>query len=461
MTFDPITAETRFGCGLSPVVAPPTDIAAMLATLAGPDTAAIAHPIDSFDTARNRILAMSKARSAIRNSDSDTAEADAKTLRKAFLRETQGHWTRWFTHSMLRRATTGDGLRERLAFFWGDHFTAKGKKNSLSKAATAYVESAIRPHVAGRFEDMLTAVVTHPLMIVYLDQQNSIGPASTAARKRENKKLGLNENLARELLELHTLGVDGPYGQTDVRQLAELLTGLNWSVHHGARYLPNLAEPGGERVLGKWYGAQQGTLEDIHNVLRDLARHPATARHLAWKLAVHFVADTPDPDMVAAMERAYLDTNGLLTEVYRAMLDHPAAWTGTGTLKQPVAFIGSSLRATGLSPADTAHWEAHFVRRNLLRPLQIMGQPWEDADGPDGWPEDDLAWRTPQGLAARLQWALRVPEILGREPTDPRQFVFDALGPQPPERVRFAAEAAESRREGVALVLMAPAFQRH
>ena len=459
--FDPIMAEMRFGCGLSPHVPAPESVSAMLQGLQAEDAAARAHPIEDFDRYLDRVAGLHDLRRRIKDQGGADMAALLQKETRAYRQGMRRDWRGWVVQSLLRRSTTEDGFRERLAFFWGDHFTAKGKTPALRSAATPYVESAIRPHVAGRFEDMLIAAATHPLMLNFLDQQTSIGPNSPFARKRPEKKLGLNENLAREILELHTLGVGGPYDQNDVQQLAELLTGLSWSADKGVLYRQQVAEPGAERVLGKWYGTQQGALGDVHAVLVDLARHPATARHLAHKLAVHFVSDTPDPAMVAEMTRAYLDTKGALPAVYRAMLDHPAAWQEQGTMKQPIAFVASALRAQGLTRQDAQDWSDKEINARILVPLALMGQSWEEAAGPDGWSEDDAQWAAPQGLAARLQWALQLPEILPRKTPDPRDFVHHALGPRPPEQVLFAARAAESRREGIALVLMSPAFQRH
>jgi uncharacterized protein (DUF1800 family) len=176
--------------------------------------------------------------------------------------------------------------QERLAFFWGDHFTARGKVSVMKRATSPYVESAIRPHVAGYFSDMLKAVIAQPVMLQYLDQKTSVGPESVAGKKKEN---GLNENFARELLELHTLGVGGPYSQADVTELAELLTGLTYSQDGVFGFRGEFAQPGAETVLGQSYGGGTAALSDVHAALDDLARHPATARHLAQKMAVHFV----------------------------------------------------------------------------------------------------------------------------------------------------------------------------
>ncbi|WP_299351927.1 DUF1800 domain-containing protein [uncultured Shimia sp.] len=461
MAFDPIIAETRFGCGLSPVVRPPETIAEILDGTSQPSHVETQYPIASFDHYLTRVLVLGEARKKIRAKNGPDKAQELRKQLRVFLRASAVDQRHWLVQSMLRRSSTDAGFRERLAFFWADHFTAKGKRQALRYSSAPYAESAIRPHLTGRFEDMLIAAVTHPLMLSFLDQEKSVGPASPFALKRQAKQFGLNENLAREVLELHTLGVAGPYSQTDVRQLAELFAGLQWKTDVGLAYRPEIAEPGAERVLGKWYGSQQGQLADIHAVLRDLARHPSTARHIAHKLAVHFVSDAPDDALVRAIEAAYLDTDGHLPAVYHAMLSHTLSWQGAGNVKQPVEFVGSSLRALGFAQSDATALEDKNVKTQFLAPLLLMGQPWEGATGPDGWSEDDQQWASPQGLAARPQWALSLPEILPQARPDPREFVRVALGPDAPERVVFAAGAAESRREGIALVLMSPAFQRH
>lgn len=461
MSFDPTLSETRFGCGLSPDIAPPGSVNEMLEGVAGPDLIATRYGIEDFDAFRSRLLDARRLRREFRNAKGTDKEQAARQARRALAQQTRKAALGWMRQSMLRRARTPAGFRERLVFFWADHFSARGKASLMKYATAPYIETALRPHLSGRFEDLLIAAVTHPLMLNYLDQDRSIGPNSQLA-KRKPTGLGLNENLAREILELHSLGVDAGYTQKDVRQLAEALTGLSWRGKDEQQFFPNRAEPGAEVVLGKWYGAQAGSLDDIHNILRDLARHPATTAHIARKLAVHFVSDRPAPALVAHIEAAFLETRGDLLAVYRAMLEHPDAWTPEGAnIKQPVAYVGSALRALGVQESDVKAWNTRHTMRHLGAPMHVMGQPWEKPAGPDGWPEEDAQWGTPQGLAARLQWALQVPELLGREAPDPRAFVQVALGSAAPERVRFAAEAAENRREGIALVLMSPAFQRH
>jgi len=327
------------------------------------------------------------------------------------------------------------------------------------------VANAIRPYVGGRFEDLLISAVLHPQMLHFLDQNSSVGPNSQfAKRKRPKKELGLNENLAREILELHTLGVGGDYAQKDVRQLAELLTGVTTVQTEGTAYMPQRAEPGAETVLGKDYGGRRARMSDVHDVLRDLARHPDTARHIARKLAVHFVSETPDEDMLVAMGARYLETDGDLTEVVAAMLRHPAAWAPVGAevgnFKQPELFVCSAMRALAVPQKRFREVKSNQLERVLGTPLRTMGQPWRRPFGPDGFEEADGHWLTAQGMAARLQWALGVPTAVLNELPDPRIFVETTLGEHAPASVRFAAEAAENRREGIALVLMSPAFQR-
>jgi uncharacterized protein (DUF1800 family) len=295
------------------------------------------------------------------------------------------------------------------------------------------------------------------LMLHYLDQQGTAGPNSPQAQKYPNR-LGFNENLAREMIELHTLGVGGPYTQTDVRELAELLTGLAFRAETGTDFRPPLAEPGAETILGQSYGGDgPATLHDIHAALHDLARHPATARHIAGKLATHFVADAADPDLVAKIEKTWLATGGDLLSVYEALLTHPAAWDpAPGNVKQPFDYIASACRALDI-PADVL---TRRVVPLVQTPMRLMGQFWQEPMGPDGLPEEDRAWISPQGLAARVQWAFMVPQLFREDLPDPRDFVDTALGSRAPDAVRFAASAAETRADGIGVVLASPAFQR-
>lgn len=454
MTFSPDLAALRFGCGLSPVLAPPATPEALLAGLAGPDAMSARFPIEDFTAFSEQIAAARAVRETAKT------RKDKIENQRALRRSLTAARNRWHLQRLLRWTWSETPLRERLTAFWADHFTVMGKSSIMLSGALPYEQSAIRPHVAGRFADLLIAVTTHPMMLHYLDQSASVGPGSRLARGRADGR-GLNENLAREVLELHTLGVDGPYTQDDVRQLAELFTGLTYTAAKGFGFQPRRAEPGAETVLGKSYGGDPARLEPVLDALRDLAVHPATARHIARKLAVHFVSDAPDLALVDHVTARYLETGGDLMAVYGALIEHPAAWAaGPANIKPPLDYVASACRALAVPPERLAALEPRRARRLLIDPLAKMGQPLFRPRGPDGWAEEDAAWITPQAVSARLLWALSAPSALRPDLPEPRSFVDTTLGAFATEPVRFAAASAESRADAVGLVLSAPAFQR-
>ncbi|MEC3862416.1 DUF1800 domain-containing protein [Mesobacterium sp. TK19101] len=459
MTFQPELAAIRFGCGLSPVIAPPSSPQVILRSLDLPDDIATRFPVEPFELYLKRLQYQNRLRELQRKAKSDADRKEAREALQKLRRTTRDESTLWFVSTLGRRAWTQVPFRERLTQFWADHFTATGKGGVMMTAMASYIESAIRPNVSGRFENLLAAAVSHPVMLHYLDQDNSAGPNSARAKK-SNGKVGLNENLAREVIELHTLGVSANYSQTDVRELARLFAGMSFEPARGFVFRENLAEPGTKTVLGKTYGKGPAETGDISAVLRDLARHPSTARHLSTKLARHFISDTPDPGLVADMTDRYLETKGDLAAVYEVMLTHPTAWSEEApNVKQPLDWMGSALRALAVPPAQLKAIKPGKVRQMFLQPLALMGHNWGRPDGPNGLPEDDSAWVSPQGLAARLQWAVSVPTLLMPDLPDPRDFVTTALGSRATDNTRFAAKAAETRWEGVGLVLASPAFQ--
>jgi uncharacterized protein (DUF1800 family) len=353
-----------------------------------------------------------------------------------------------------------DGFYERLVWFWTDHFAISAAlvdDRRLASITPTFEVDAIRPHVAGSFAALLRAAVKHPAMMKYLGQNTSYGPNSKLGRERGR---GLNENLAREILELHTLGVGANYNQIDVREFAELLTGLTIDSAAGRMaFQPERAEPGTETILGKTYGgAPIASHLEIDAVLDDLAVHPATARHIARKLATHFVADEPDPDLVAHLEKAFRLHDGDLMAVYAALLEHPASWNGIGSkVRQPFDFVVASLRATG--PADVADLALGDPPVDPVAALTRMNQPIWEPPGPDGWPEAAGSWISPPGLTARIEWASQLGVVL--EPRiDPRTFVDVALGPLARKETRSAVRSAAERWEGIALVLASPEFNR-
>ncbi len=444
-------AAVRFGHGMSPhALMPRAD--RLLDTLRAPDDMAAAWPL--IRTPQAMVL-------AARYFDAWRAERDDPAIGPAAQQSARDALDS--ARDSTLRVAIQRGLdatapfRERLVLFWADHFTATARRVGYRALEPAFLEDAIRPFVAGPFPALLRAAVLHPLMLTYLDQTDSFGPNSRVGLRQGR---GLNENLARELIELHTLGVDAAYDQRDVTQLAALLTGL-WVQPNSERpFRADLAEPGPKTVLGRTYPAQEG-IADIHEVLDDLAAHPATAHHLAGKLARHFVSDRPDPDLVDAMTQAWERTGGDLMAVYAAMLDHPQAWTWPGDkVKPPVEFIVSSLRALGVVGADVANLPEKSLKSLVVHPARTMGEVFLQPGGPDGRPEAAEAWITPQGLATRIRWAGVEPRRLLGEVPDPRVLVFTALGPLATPQLIFAAGAAETREQGVALILASPSFNR-
>ncbi len=460
MKFDPETAAIRFGTGLSPWHEPPRVLDDVLGEISGRDRVARDLPVPSFadltpEFIAYQALTRKRGKTEKGSAARERLEAKIAAIRKDFrLRH-----AKWFAMNMARYSASRVGMRERLVRFWADHFTVVGKDAKTAPLVPGYVEEAIRPHIAGKFSDLFRAAALHPMMLHYLDQTSSVGPNSAFAKKKAGR--GLNENLAREMIELHSLGVDGDYTQADVRQFAELMAGLTYDPKKGVMFIKYRAEPGPETVLGETYGGKYPTLENIHLAMDRMAAHPSTARHLARKLAVHFVSDRPDAALVDHIAKAYRDSDGDLMACYSALLSHPAAWElPDQKVKQPFDFVGTSLRMFAQDPRLIADFDKSQIRNGLVTPMGMMGQTWEKPRGPDGWPEAPAAWVTPQGIAGRIQWAMTVPLALGAELPDPYEFAQSALGRRVSPALKFATQAAETRWEGVGIVLASPEFQR-
>jgi uncharacterized protein (DUF1800 family) len=377
-------------------------------------------------------------------------EGDPKALRREVIREL-------FQAEMLGRLQAASdaqtGFGERLVLFWSNHFCVSVRKAGVLRIlAGPYEREAIRPHVFGRFADMLLAVEKHPAMLVYLDNEQSIGPNSKGGQRTQK---GLNENLAREIMELHTLGVDGGYTQEDVTSLARILTGWRFARKDNAAaeeghfaFQANLHEPGEQKLLGVAYrenGASQG-----EDALLTLARHPSTARHIAHKLAVHFVSDTPDPALVGRLEKTFRDSEGDLAAVSRALIESPEAWAAEpAKLRTPYEFLAASVRVMGVT----------MQAPQINGALMSMGQPLWSPPGPNGFPDVTAAWASPEGMKARLDFAARFAQSIPGD-TKPSDVLDDVLGPIVSSDTRTAVARAESRAQGFALLLMSPEFQR-
>jgi len=360
-------------------------------------------------------------------------------------------------------AKTDAPFHERCVHFWTNHFAVSADKPPVTALAGGLENEAIRPHVTGNFADMLLAVEQHPAMLMYLDNQASIGPNSTAAKRaarfrRTQRKLDINENLGREILELHTLGVGGGYTQQDVISLAKTLTG--WSVGGGQgplregvpgefQFRAKIHEPGAQTVLDKRY-PQQG-LKQGQAVLRELAVQPATARFLATKLVRHFVADEPPAAAVDRVAAAYLHSGGELQASYAALIDSPEAWAEPlAKLKTPHDYLVSAVRALDVQPRGD---------RQVVGSLMLMGQPAYRPGSPAGWPDTAADWDGADGLMKRIEWAGAVGRRVGGS-VDPVQRGDAVLGPVFSDDSRMWISRAESRTQGLTLLLASPEFLR-
>ena len=445
-------AALRFGLGFRPDQRGERDPEAMVAGLSA---LAASRPIVDEEEDRRLWTELKEFRDAKKadrkNKSNDMAEA-VTDERRDFRQRLNHVWNA----SLARSIEAEHGFAERMARFWANHFSVSIKFPAHASRVAGFEDQAIRPHLAGRFSDMLRAVAMHPAMLVFLDQHRSAGPSSPAA-KREG--LGLNENLGREILELHTLGVSAPYSQEDVVALAMLLTGFTMRGRRGTFvYRDNYAEPGRFTVMGETY--RGGSQEETLRALDALATHPATARHIATKLAVHFVSDTPPAELVSALEADFRRTGGDLTSLSRTLLAHPAAWGPLGgKVRQPQEIVVAALRAAGVDGKTLMKKNDPF-QGLTVQALKDLGQQVNRAPGPDGWPEEAAEWINPGALAIRLEWAARMGEVLAARKVDPRDYADVALRDALDPKTAWAIAAAAEKREGFALLLASPDFNR-
>ena len=372
----------------------------------------------------------------------------------AMRRALQGDMGEEFLARTRLGATTAAGFRERWALFWANHFTVSANSLAVAVIRGSYEREAIRPHVFGRFEHLATSAIRHPAMLMYLDQTASVGPSTRAGQAY---KRGLNENLAREVLELHTVGVDAGYSQADVTELARALTG--WSVgRRAARGEPlgefyfrgALHEPGERKVLGRAYpdgGQEQGMA-----VLGDLANDARTRRHLCRKLAAHFVADTPPPGLAAKLEAAWERSSGDLAEVARTLVEAPEAWgPAPAKFKTPYEFVVSSYRAAAAEPR---------AFRDVSVLMTSLDQKPFNPPSPKGWPDQAVAWASSDAVLKRLSFAERFAAMHAPAGGKPGDVARALLGERIGARSLQAVERAGSREEAFTLLLMSPEFQR-
>jgi len=348
---------------------------------------------------------------------------------------------------------SGCGFVERLVTFWSNHFcVAASRGQQVQILAGAYEREAIRPHVLGKLGGMLKAAEQHPAMLLYLENQGSIGPNSQIGLKR---KRGLNENLAREILELHTLGVGGGYTQADVTSLARMLTGWAMAGMDGRLGKPGLFaydaaahEPGAQVMLGKTYAdVGRGQAE---KALQDLARKPATATHIATKFVRHFVADAAPPALVARLAKTLRETDGDLRSLAAALIASDEAWKAPLTkIRSPYEFWIAAGRLLNPEPEPARH---------TINVLNQMGQPLWNPPGPDGFADTNAAWANPNALKTRFDMVSNLARA--HRARDPRELLEQGFAGLASSATRTAVARAESSQQGLALLLMSPEFLR-
>lgn len=389
-------------------------------------------------------------------------DSDKMVLRRLLRTETRDTYRAAVNARAAAALATDTPFVERLVHFWANHFAISIDKLVVIPFAGAFEAEAIRPNVLGRFEDLLLAAERHPAMQFFLDQARSVGPGSPIARRvaaRGTRQPGLNENLAREILELHTLGVGGGYTQADVTEFARAMTG--WSLGGGQRgplragepgafvFRAALHEPGARTIRGKRY-AQEGEAQPLA-VLADLAAAPATATHIATKLARHFVADTPPPALVARLAAAFTRSRGDLPTIYRALIDAPEAWAaGAPKFKTPWEWAISAMRGMGMRALGEA---------DVAPMMNQLGQPIWRPGSPAGFDDTASAWAAPDALVRRVEVAQRFAQRLG-DRVDARTLAARLLPGGVGVATRAAIARAESAPTALALLLVAPEFQR-
>ena len=464
-------AANRFGLGARPgELEKPGDPAAwLLGQLKGP--APVLGDPDLKPSAETLARAIQLRREVVEKRREDRKEAADANPAKAALKLPAVYRPIYIDEAHARFAHavgTDRPFLERLTQFWTNHFAVSIDKVVVLGLAGAFEREAIRPHVTGNFTDLLLAVEKHPAMLLYLDNQTSIGPNSRAAEvvaRRSSRKLDINENLAREILELHTLGVNGGYTQADVTTFAKALSGWSVGGQDNGRRLAKLGfdngkpgefffrepfhEPGAKRLLGRSYG--EDGVKQGEAILRDLALRPQTARHVCAKLVRHFVADDPPKAAVERLTRAWLDSRAHLPTVYRAIVESPEAWeTPLAKFKTPVDYLHSAYRGLGLPLRD---------KRRALRGFEVLGQRALSPGSPAGWPDTSADWDGSSALLKRITWADLVAQRMG-DARNARELAPQLLGGSLSDDTARAIARAESGSQALTLLLASPEFMR-
>lgn len=450
MSIESAVAVHRFGLG--PAVGEleaARDPIRWLDSQISPQAALLDEP--SLAGAKAALTALSALRKHRKSLRSGNASAEAQAALKDMIQSQRGGLRKEIEARSAHAMRTKAPFAERWVRFWSNHFTVAATRAETIGLAGPFEREAIRGNAFGRFSDLLEASVLHPAMLLYLDNHRSVGPSTGVAKRR---RLGLNENLAREVLELHTLGVDSGYTQRDVASLAKALTGwmpiappvLRNAVTGQGMFVSPAHEPGSKVLLGRSYpndGAGQARA-----MLADLARHPASANHISKKLAQHFLSDTPPPEAASKLAEVFRDTDGDLSALARAVVRLDGAFDmPMAKVKTPDELMIAVSRSLGRRAAYSQARKA--IKGFAQRPF--------GAPSPAGWSDTADAWISPDALQKRIDWASAVARRAG---TPPDAFVETALGPLADDTLKTAISRAESPAQGLTLALMSPQFQR-
>lgn len=486
----PTLAAIRYGYGLRPGEEPPRDAEALLAQLDQAAKRKLRFPREGAGGRRETASRVMSLRAAEAKAAKDGKPNES--IRKETQKEALQIYRQDAMARLAQAILSPFGFHERLASFWTDHFSTSALKSlPMRMVVPLYEAEAIRPNLAGSFANLLKAAMLHPAMLIYLDQSDGAGMDAPAGRPGGR---AVNESLGRELLELHTLGAGSGYTQEDVRAAALILTGL--SVDRRALevvYRPRISEGGSISLLGEVYEDDEAGSQDHLRMLEDLAVNPMTAEHVCRKLVIHFVADEPPADVVAAMTAAWAETEGDLKAVYRAMLDHPRAWSDPGQkIKRPFEFVVSGFRAVDISDKDLsrlldemdddeqeddgpmrkalkmasstaarADAKQRAARANdlTLAALQRMDQPIWQPPSPAGYADLAGVWLSPGQLSERIAWARLMAGRFGQR-RDPGTFLDAALGDAAGQNTRDVIAQAPNTNHAIAMVLASPEFNR-
>lgn len=486
----PTLAAIRYGYGLRPGEEPPRDAEALLAQLDQAAKRKLRFPREGAGGRRETASRVMSLRAAEAKAAKDGKPNES--IRKETQKEALQIYRQDAMARLAQAILSPFGFHERLASFWTDHFSTSALKSlPMRMVVPLYEAEAIRPNLAGSFANLLKAAMLHPAMLIYLDQSDGAGMDAPAGRPGGR---AVNESLGRELLELHTLGAGSGYTQEDVRAAALILTGL--SVDRRALevvYRPRISEGGSISLLGEVYEDDEAGSQDHLRMLEDLALNPMTAEHVCRKLVIHFVADEPPADVVAAMTAAWAETEGDLKAVYRAMLNHPRAWSDPGQkIKRPFEFVVSGFRAVDISDKDLsrlldemdddeqeddgpmrkalkmasstaarADAKQRAARANdlTLAALQRMDQPIWQPPSPAGYADLASVWLSPGQLSERIAWARLMAGRFGQR-RDPGTFLDAALGDAAGQNTRDVIAQAPNTNHAIAMVLASPEFNR-